>query len=165
MKLAQSRYDNSETGCCARLDPTQWDEKEIVWNEKPFLRDRIREFLHVPVNFGSVMTRDHTAIEDAEAYPESPLWLTDEVSPWRSDIYMAVDRDVPGMTMTTLSGTFLTKVFEGPYRDAGRWTREMEAWVRSRGREVEKIYYYFATCPKCSKTLGENRVVLFARVR
>lgn len=164
MKLAETKYDNSETGCCARLDPQEWDEKEVVWEDKPFLRDHIREFLHIPLNFGSVITRDHAAIENAEAYPEEPLWLTDEVSPWGSEIYMAVDRDVPGAEIEKLSGTFLTKAFEGPYRHAGKWTREMEAYVREQGREADRIYYYYANCPKCAKQFGENRVVLFAQV-
>ena len=164
MKLAETNYDNAETGCCAKLDVARWDEKEIVWQEKLFLRDHIRAFLHVPLNFGSVITRDNEVIEEAEAYPEDPLWLTDEVSPWGSDIYLAVDRDIPGKRIEKLSGTFLTKVFEGPYRHIGRWTREMEEYVGGEGHEVEKMYFYYSTCPKCAKQLGENHVVLLAKV-
>ena len=164
MKLAETNYDNTETGCCARLDPALWDEKEVTWRDKPFLRDHIREFLHVPLNYGSVITRDNAAIDQASAYPEDPLWLTEEVSPWGSDIYLAVDRDVPGMTVEKISGTFLTKTFEGPYRHAGKWAHAMEEYVRSQGKDVERMYFYYATCPKCAKELGENRVVLFAKV-
>ncbi len=76
-----------------------------------------------------------------------------------------MDRDVPGARMTRLSGTFLTKVFEGPYRDAGRWVREMETFVRDRGRQMEKVYFFYATCPKCAKRFGKNQVVLVAQVR
>ena len=61
MRLAQTNYDNSETGCCARLKPEQWDEREVTWHEKPFLKDHIRAFLHVPLNFGSIISRDHAA--------------------------------------------------------------------------------------------------------
>ena len=57
----------------------------------------------------------------------------DEVSLWGADIYLAVDREIPGARITTLSGTFLTKVFEGPYRHAGKWAREMEAYVTGKG--------------------------------
>jgi hypothetical protein len=138
-------YDNSETGCCARLDPAVWDEKEVSWQDKLFLRDHIREFLHIPLNFGSVITRDNAAIEEASAYPKDPLWLTDEVSPWGSDIYLAVDREVPGATMEKISGTFLTKVFEGPYRHVGRWIHEMEEYVKAQGQEAEEMYFYYAT--------------------
>ena len=164
MKLEETRYDNSETGCCARLDVARWDHKKITWNEKPFLRDHVRAFMHIPLNFGSVMTRDHAAIEDAGAYPEEPIWLTDETSRWGSDVYMAVDRQLQGVVIEKLSGTFLTKVFEGPYRNVGKWTEEMESYVRREGYELKKMYYYYANCPKCGKAFGQNHVVLFAQV-
>jgi len=164
VKLAQTAYDNAETGCCARLDPALWDERELTWREKPFLEDHIRSFLHIPLDFGSVMTRDHAAIEAAEAYPEQPFWLSDEVSPWGSEVYVAVDRDVPGARIARMSGTFLTKVFEGPYRNARRWVREMETFARERGRTMDKVYFYYATCPRCAKRFGKNHVVLVAQV-
>lgn len=81
MKLAETNYDNKETGCCARLDEARWDNQEFVWKEKPFVKDHIREFLHVPLNFGSVMVRDHAAVEGALAYAAEPLWLVDEDPP------------------------------------------------------------------------------------
>lgn len=164
MKLAETRYDNSETGCCARLDRERWEGARHEWSDKPFLRDHIREFLHIPLNFGSVISRDHAAIEDASAYPEEPIWLTDEISPWGSDIYVATDRPVPGATMETLSGTFLSKVFEGPYRNVGKWIGAMEAYVEDQGEELEHLYFFYPYCPKCAKALGKNEVVLFARV-
>jgi hypothetical protein len=164
MKLSETTYDNSETGCCAPLDVARWDEQEVTWNKKPFLRDHIREFLHLPLNFGSVITRDNNAIEEAAAYPREPLWLVDEVSPWGSDIYVAVEGEVPGATIDKLSGRFLTKVFEGPYRHVGKWTRKMTEYAESQGELVSKIYYYYATCPKCAKHFGANHVVLFAQL-
>lgn len=99
MKLQDTHFDNAETGCCAKLDRALWDSRELEWNNKLFLRDHIRSFLHIPLNFGSVISRDNAAIEEAEAYPLHPVWLTDEVSPWGADVYVAVDREVPGKPM------------------------------------------------------------------
>ena len=164
VRLAETRYDNAETGCCARLDVDLWDEREFVWDKKPFLRDHVRAIFHIPLNFGTVMTKDHAAIEAAGAYPEQPVWLTDEVSSWGSDVYVAVDRDVPDADVEHLSGTFLTKVFEGPYRDIRKWIPAMEGYVRRKGRDVNKMYFYYANCPKCAKRFGANHVVLFAQV-
>ncbi len=164
MKLAETTYDNAETGCCARLDPLRWDEKQVTWKDKLFLRDHIRAFLHIPLNFGPVIGRDQSVIEDAEAYPAEPIWLTDEVSPWGSDIYMAVDREVPGQEIVKLSGTFLTKVFEGPYRHVSKWVHAMEDYADRKGHRIEKIYFFYATCPRCAKQFGQNRVVLFGQV-
>ena len=81
MKLFETTHDNSETGCCSRLDVARWDRQELTWDNKPFLRDHIRAFMHIPLNFGAVISRDHTQIEEAEAYPDEPIWLTEEVSP------------------------------------------------------------------------------------
>jgi hypothetical protein len=66
--------------------------------------------------------------------------------------------------MAQISGTFLTKVFEGPYRDAGKWMERMKAYAALRQRKVDKIYLGYATCPKCAKAYGKNYVVLFARL-
>lgn len=164
MKLAETKYDNAETHCCARVDPAVWDDKMFEWKDKPFLKDHMRAFLHIPLNFGSVISRDHQAIEGAAAYPEQPLWLTEEVSPWGSDIYVAVDRDVPGKTVVRLSGRFMTKVFEGPYRDLGRWMAEMQRHVEAKGHRIDKTYFFYATCPKCAKHFGRNQVVVFAQI-
>jgi hypothetical protein len=164
MKFTETHYDNSKTGCCAELDLDHWDRQEITWRDKPFLKDHVRAFLHVPLNYGQVMARDRYAVDQAEAWPDELLVITDEVSPWRSDVYTAVDRDVPDAETCALSGRFLSRVFEGPYRDAGKWTEEMKAWVEAKGEEADRIFFYYATCPKCSKKLGKNQVVLLACV-
>jgi hypothetical protein len=164
MKLSEANYDNAETGCCARLDEARWDGQRVTWKDKPFLRDHVRAWFHVPLNLGRVLTRDHAAISAAEAYAEEPLWLSDEDSLWGTDLYIAVDRDVPGAQIEKLSGTFVTKVFEGPYKDAGKWARKMGQYVRQQGLECDKLYFFYATCPRCGKHFGRNQVVLFAQV-
>ena len=164
MKLADTDYDNAETGCCARVDRARWDEQEFQWKNKPFLHDHVRSFLHIPLNFGSVISRDLATVEDAEAYPESPITLTEEVSLWGAELYVAVDRELPNASMEHMSGTFLSKVFEGPYRDVGKWSAAMKTYVERQGKELDKLLYYYATCPKCAKQFGVNTTVLFARV-
>ena len=124
----------------------------------------MRNLLYIPLNFGPVISRDHAAIEQAAAYPEQPFWLTDCVSSWGSNLYVAVDRDVPRANIARLSGTFLTRLFEGPYRHIARWRQEMHTYVRDQGREIEKTYFFYATCPKCAKQLGANQVVLFEKL-
>ena len=164
MRLADTAYDNSKTGCCAELDTSAWDRTEIVWEDKPFLKDKVRAFMHVPLNYGAVMSRDHKVLDDAAAWPEQPLVITDEVSPWRSEVYFAIEGEIPNAETTTLSGRFLSRVFEGRYRDAPAWVREMKAWARERGQTTDKMLFYYATCPKCAKRLGKNQVVLLARI-
>jgi hypothetical protein len=90
--------------------------------------------------------------------------LCDEKSPWGSDIYIDVSKDVPGAQMATLSGSYLTKVFEGPYNNAAKWAQEMKEYVKSKGQSLNKLYFSYTTCPKCAKAYGKNYVVLFAQI-
>lgn len=152
------------TGCCEPFNPALWQDKEIAWQDKIFVKDHVTSLLHIPLNMGRKIIKNMALIEKANAKAPQQLMLTDEKSLWGSDIYIDVAKDVPGAQMAALSGTFLTKVFEGPYQNVGLWAKEMEQYVKSKGRELKKLYFSYTTCPKCAKAYGKNYVVLFARV-
>jgi len=153
-----------ETGCCPIFDPEPWDEKEVTWQDKLFTKDHVTSFLHIPLNFGKVVTRNMKMIEDAEAGDPQNLMLSDEKSLWGADVYIAVSKEVPSAKQERVSGTFLTKVFEGGYQNAGKWAKEMESYVRSKGKEIKKMYFWYTTCPKCAKVYGKNYTVILALV-
>ena len=152
------------TGCCAPFDPTPWQEKEITWTFKPFVKDHVIEYFHMPLNMGSKIVKNMKLIKAAQAEAPYQLMLTDENSMWGADIYIDVSKEVPGVKMTTISGTFLTKVFEGPYQNASKWAQEMNDYVKSKGKTMNKLYFSYTTCPKCAKVYGKNYVVLFAQI-
>ena len=157
-------YEQSETGCCPRFNPEPWDEKEVTFQDRLFLKDHVRSFLHIPLNMGRVMVGNMERIQDADALTPEPLMLSDDKSLWGSDIYIAVSKEVPGAEMTRVSGTFLTKVFEGSYSNTGKWVREMKAYVESKGKELKNLYFFYTTCPSCAKVYGKNYTVLLAAV-
>lgn len=150
--------------CCPPFDPAPWDQQIITWENKRFIKDRVRSFLHIPLNFGAVMKRNMAALEAAKAAPEQPMVLSDENSLWGADVYIEITGDVPGATVATLSGTFLTKVYEGPYQDIRKWVEDMKAFVAGRGKTLQKLYFYYTTCPRCAKEYGKNYVVLLAQI-
>jgi len=152
------------TGCCEPFDPTPWQDKEILWKDKLFVKDHVTSFLHIPLNMGKKIVKNMALIEKAHAQSPHQLMLTDEQSPWGSNIYIDVARNVQGAHMATLSGTFLTKVFEGPYQNAGKWADEMKSYVEKKGKTLKKLYFSYTTCPKCAKAYGKNYVILFAQV-
>ncbi len=157
-------YADSETGCCPRFDPEPWDEKEVTFENKLFVKDHITSFFHIPLNFGKVMVRNMDMIQQAEALAPEPLLLSDEKSLWGADVYIAVSKEIPDAEMVRRSGTFLTKVFEGPYKDAGKWAKVMTDYVKDKARQMEKMYFFYTTCPKCAKVYGKNYTVLLAKV-
>jgi len=150
--------------CCPRFDPEPWDGKELQWQDRRFVKDRVRSFLHIPLNFGAVMRRNVGPIEEADAFPENMVVLSDENSLWGADVYIEVAKDIPGANMAGISGTFLSKVFEGPYRNMGKWIKEMKAYVQEQGKDIQKLYFYYTTCPKCAKKYGKNYVAILAQV-
>ncbi|MFH1785926.1 MAG: hydrolase [Candidatus Micrarchaeota archaeon] len=156
-------YEESETGCCNRFNSTPWNEKEIKWKNKLFIKDHVMSFFHIPLNFGQVIVKNIEKIKSADALGEQ-LMLSDENSLFGSDIYIAVNKEIPGAKMEKISGTFLTKVFEGSYQNMGRWVSEMEEYTKSKKKKMSKMYFFYTMCPSCAKHYGQNYTVILAKV-
>ena len=167
---AQASNDDGikEAVCCEQFDPSLYDEKEFVWKDKPFVIEKVRCFLYIPINFGAATLRAIDKLETANAKPtgNACVMLSDMKSPWTSTLYVASTKgDVPNANVSHMSGRFVTKVFEGPYSNCGRWVKEMEGYLRKAKQvEAEEILAYYTTCPVCAKKYGKNYCVLFAKV-
>ncbi|MBP1691197.1 MAG: hypothetical protein H6Q32_549 [Bacteroidetes bacterium] len=150
--------------CCPRLDPIPWDEKEHTWDNKRFVKTRVRTFLFMPLNFGSVMRKIMKVLEASGATLTDALCLSDHTSRWNMDVYLAVDREVKGAQNTTLSGKYYSKVYEGPFKDTGTWCKDFESHTKEKGLKIAKWFMWYTTCPKCAKKYGKNYVVIVAQV-
>ncbi len=168
MILISMNTPNTQEECCAKFDPIPWDGKIVEWTDRLFIREDLPQIFHMPLPWmiGSMMTRVWKQMKDAGAEPEKKdfLWLCHDPSPWKSENYIHVTKEIPGAQNVKLSGTFLTKVFEGPYQNAPKWLKEMEEYVAAQGKTAQKYFFYYTTCPKCAKKWGKNYVVLFAQV-
>lgn len=153
-----------EDECCPQFDPAPWDEKTFVWKDKRFVKARVLTLFFIPVNFAGVIRNLNTLIEKAGAAMPDFLCLSDHTSWWNMDIYLAVDKEVPGAENTTMSGTFLTKVYEGPFSDTGKWCSDFDEYAQKKGKKTGKKYMWYTTCPKCAKKYGKNYVVEVAEI-
>lgn len=165
-KEQNEQNEIAETGCCPKFDPATWANKETMqWEGKKFIKANVRSIFYMPLNMGSVITKTWKAIEDAHAAPPEDefIILSKDVSPWKSEQYFPVTKDVPAYQTITLSGTYTTKVFEGPYQEAKNWAGEMHKLVKAKGKNLTDLYFYYTTCPKCAKVYGKNYVVGIAR--
>lgn len=154
----------SETGCCKKFNPEPYQDMEVAWNEKLFLKDHVLSLFHFPLNMGSVVTKNMQKIEKAGSLSQEQLMLSDENSLFGSDVYIAINKEVPEAQNVKISGNFLTKVFEGPFQNIGAWLKEMQGFVAKKGKTAKKYYFCYTTCPKCAKEYGKNYVVIFAQV-
>ena len=116
------------------------------------------------VNFGGAMRRLNKKVENAGATMPGYLCLSDHTSKWNMDLYLAVDREIPGTENATLSGKFFSKVYEGPFSDTEKWTEECKKAAKEKGFEIKKLCMWYTTCPKCAKKYGKNYVVIICRI-
>ncbi len=162
--LPMTDSSTSTTSCCSLIDPKEWDNQTFEFRDKKFAKVTTHSFLYFPLDMNSKMHRSQSLIEQVGGDENEPLMLSEDVSKWHSDHYIAVSKDIPGLEMSRLSGTFMTKVFEGPYKNAGRWYEQLCKYVKQLGKTPIKTYFYYTTCPKCAKVYKKNYVVGFAQV-
>jgi len=160
--------NDSETQCCPKFDPEPWHDKEITWEDKLFVKDTMMQFMHMPLPgaFGKTVGRMWKKIKDAGANPDIKdfIMLATESSPWKGELYINVTKEIPNAENVKLSGTYITKVFDGSYNAVPKWIKEIDQYVNQKGKTVKRYYFYYTTCPKCAKIYGHNYVVAFAEV-
>jgi len=150
--------------CCPEFNPSPWDDKMHEWINKRFIWDRVFTIFYMPFGFGKTMKRLDEMVTKAEAKIPDYLCLSDHTSRWDMDVYLAVDKEIPGADNVTLSGKYYSRVYEGPFRDTGKWCKDFEANAKAKGLAVKKMYMWYTTCPKCAKKYGKNHVAVIAEV-
>ncbi len=161
-------YDASDnpTGCCPRFKPQGWDQQDLHFKDKLFVRATTRSLFHIPLDMGGVFKRTFAAIEASGARDNDDfIVLSRDLSSWAAEHLFAVRKEVPGAAMVRLSGDYITKVFEGPFRNMPLWEKEIAQIVAGRGKRIGKTYFFYTTCPRCAKHYGRNYVVGVAEMQ
>ncbi len=155
---------NETPECCPQFDPAPWQGNTFGWHNKKFIKDKVFTLFYMPVSFGSAMRRLNAKVEASGATVPDWLCLSDHTSPWNMDLYLAVDRDVKDAENVAFSGNFLSRVYEGPYKDTGKWLKDFNSFIKSKGLKTLKTYLWYTTCPKCAKKWGKNYVVIIGQI-
>jgi len=156
--------ETKDPECCPKFDPAPWDDKTFEWNNKLFIKDKVFTLFYMPINFGKVMIRLNEKVKKAGATMPDWVCLSDHTSKWNMDVYLAVDKEVPDAENTSLSGKFLSKVYEGDFKETGKWCKDFEGYASGKNLKIKKMYMWYTTCPKCAKKYGKNYVAIVAQV-
>jgi hypothetical protein len=136
----------------------------LTWDNKMFIKDSVKTFYYMPMNFAKVMRRLSHKVETSGADVPDWLCLSDHTSKWNMDVYLEVDKEVPDAHNINLSGTFYCRVYEGPFKDTGKWEQDYKKAVSEKGLKTGKLYMWYTTCPKCAKAYGKNYTVFVGEV-
>lgn len=153
-----------ENECYPKFNPKPWDGKIIEWKNKKFVKSKVFTLFYIPINFGSVITRLMKSIESVNAKCPDNLTLSEHTSKWNMNLYVTVDKKIPNAENITLSGKFLSKVYEGNFKETGKWSKDFEEYTKNKKLNLKKMYMWYTTCPKCAKKWGKNYVVIFGKV-
>nr|WP_321295434.1 hydrolase [uncultured Sphaerochaeta sp.] len=149
--------------CCPPFDPKKWVRTMVSFDNQRFVKVKVRTFNHIPLNFGSVMTKAQRRIEGAGAQVVDNIALSNHLSRWTMEVLIAVDKEVPGMEMAALHGKLLSNVYEGPFKDTGIWCEDFGKLAKEKGFAFSTWYMWYTTCPKCAKKYGKNYVVILGQ--
>lgn len=166
MNLPNTYTSKNETGCCAVPNINEWQNKQLEFTNQRFIRMHTKSFLFVPLNIAKIMKRLDASARAANATmaPENAIILSRDISPWKAEQYYGVTKPVEGQDNVVLNGTYLSKVFEGPYKDARKWYQAMQEYATQKDKRIKKLYFFYTTCPKCAKHYGKNYTIGLAEV-
>lgn len=154
----------AEPVCCPKFDPSPWDDRTIEWHDRKFIQDKVSTVFYMPLNFGKVMKRMDEAVSKSGAENLDHLCLSEHTSKWNQDVYLAVNKDVRGANNVSISGKFYSKVYEGNFKDTGKWSVDFEKQLKTKGFSSKRMFMWYTTCPKCAKKYGKNYVVILAQI-
>ncbi len=154
-----------EPVCCPPFNPEPWHDRFHEWNGKLFIRDQVRTFFFMPLNFGSVMRRIMGKVEEAAGEMPDYLCLSDHTSRWNMDVYLAVNKQIGNAENQTFSGRYYSRVYEGKFSKTGQWSEDYKKAVSEKGLTIDRWFMWYTTCPKCARKSGKNYVVIICSVK
>jgi len=156
--------NKSSLVCCPKFNPTPWDNKVLNWKDKKFIKGKVFTFFFIPINFGQVITKLMNLVENTKGANTDNLCLSEHTSNWNMDLYLAVNKEIPNANNVKLSGKFLSKVYEGDFKDTSIWCKDFEKLAKDKKYRIKKWFMWYTTCPKCAKKYGRNYTVIIGQV-
>lgn len=155
--------------CCPKFEVEKWDKKTFTWKNKPFLQETISTFFHIPLpsSIGKKVTKMHALAQKSDVtIPDKSeaLILFRDPTAFKSEIYYSVTKAVDGANNLVISGSFVARVFDGPYNSVPKFIKKMEIYLKERNQTAKDFYIHYAYCPKCAKEYGNNYMILFALI-
>jgi hypothetical protein len=159
-----SNQNSQNQECCPEFNPLLWNDIILEWDNKKFIKDKVCTLFYMPLNFGKAMTRLDEKLRNTKTICPEYLCLSEHTSMWNMNLYLAVDKEVPGAQNIILSGKYYCKVYEGNFNETGKWTKDFNNTAKEKGYNIDKLYMWYTTCPKCAKKYGKNYVVIIGRI-
>lgn len=154
--------EDKVTGCCPVFHPEKYDQKTFNFSDLHFIQTSTKSVMYMPLNMDKVFTKTQADIEaSGQSIDDRYLILSNDVSVFKCIHNFMTNGPVKNYPSIKLTGNYLAKVYDGDFKDMGKWVNEFSAELKANGSKNPKIYTFYTTCPNCAKVYGHNYVVLF----
>jgi hypothetical protein len=158
-----------EEQCCPVINDSEWNFKEHVWKDKPFLVRKHAQVFHFPlVDFGKLIPSALEEIKKKGYETDEPILMLDrETGFLGAEMLFGLKEGgkAEGGDIKKISGTFISKAFTGEYKDMSKWIKELSDYMKEKkGKLPVDYYHWYVNCPKCWKKQGGPKTVIFAKV-
>ena len=135
--------DNKNNECCPEFNPQKWNGKIFNWNNKQFIKESVPTLFHTPFPpmIGKKITKMMdlaTKVDKIDAKKDEVLVLFQDPSAFKSNIYISVTGNVPGANNVNIPGTFIAKVYDGPYNAIPKFVKDMNMYLKKKGKKASK---------------------------
>ena len=89
---------------------------------------------------GKKITKMWKLIKAAKAEPSNKkdwLVLFHDPHAFKSEIFMSATKKVPNANNTPISGTFISKVFDGPYNAVPKFIKQMNSYLEKKNKKAK----------------------------
>ena len=156
--------EDKVTGCCPVFHPEHYDNKRFDFSDLHFIQASTKSLMYVPTNMDKVFTKTQADIEaSGQGIHDRYLILSQDVSPFKCNHLFMTKGSVPSYPDVQVQGNFVAKVYDGDFKDMGKWIKDFMKVLKNQGIAQPSIYTFYTTCPNCAKVYGHNYVVLFGK--
>ena len=147
---------------CPAVDGTQFDGKEADWSGKAFFFTKTPLLFHIPIRIGKDIPK---VIEQAKAKgyafgDEAMLMQQDGLFSGKVLLEIEKPETVDPNVMTMPAGTRATgSYFLGPWSKLSGPSQKLCGALKAQGKQAKAVYFWYLTCPECSKERGYQTVL------
>ncbi len=152
------------TECCPPFDPEPWDKQELHWENRRFVKDRVRSLLPHPAEHRHIGTARYRPDSSGRHFPETMVILSNENSLWGADVYIEVTKDIPVPTWRPSPERSSRRSSRGRIETLENGSKRCRITSGAKARERSNSTSSTPPAPSVQKKCGKNYVAILAQV-
>ena len=154
-----------DTGCCVQIKPKKWDKKIHNWKKKPFYKTKYIHLFHIPLNYGQAIMGAVKKLEPKKLIKRDSMCISLEDGLFTSTLLIEMTKNAENLPVQKISGKYFSMIFKGDYKDTGKWVETFKKECKKKKYPLNKLMFWFATCPKCAEAYGGAQTIIFTKIK